>query len=123
MHNETQALNTTVPTIIDTNVDNKTKRSQRKVKAEAEAKTVPPKPSSAAEKYSSGTKSEIVLKKLHAAKGVSIEQLMQATGWQAHSLRGFLSGTVKKKLGLAVISEPGKDGVRRYRIDDAAKAG
>ena len=69
------------------------------------------------------TKSEIVLKKLRSAKGVTIDTLMEATGWQAHSVRGFLSGTVKKKLGLALVSETGKDGTRRYRLDDAAKAG
>ena len=34
-----------------------------------------------------------------------------------------LGGTVKKKLGLALVSETGKDGTRRYRLDDAAKAG
>lgn len=61
-------------------------------------------------------KSQIVLKKLRAAKGVTIAELMQATGWQAHSVRGFLSGTVKKKLGLNVASAIGKDEVRRYRV-------
>ncbi len=69
------------------------------------------------------TKSEIVLKKLRSAKGVTIDALMEATGWQAHSVRGFLSAVVKKKLGLALVSETGKDGTRRYRLDDAAKAG
>jgi hypothetical protein len=69
------------------------------------------------------TKSEIVLKKLRSAKGVTIEALMEATGWQAHSVRGFLSAVVKKKLGLALVSETGKDGTRRYRLDDAARAG
>jgi hypothetical protein len=68
------------------------------------------------------TKTEAVLKKLRLAKGATIDQLMEATGWQAHSVRGFLSGTVRKKLGLALIIETGKDGVRRYRIDDKAKA-
>ena len=60
-------------------------------------------------------------KKLRNAKGVSIEQLMDATNWQAHSVRGFLSGRVKKKLGLTLISEVGKDSVRRYRTDGQIK--
>jgi hypothetical protein len=71
-------------------------------------------------KKTTGTKSEIVLKKLRSAKGATIEQLMQATGWQAHSVRGFLSATVKKKLQLSLTSEAGKDRVRRYKIEDTA---
>ena len=62
------------------------------------------------------TKSELVLRKLGSSKGATLEQLMETTGWQAHSVRGFLSGTVKKKLGLHVASEISKDGVRRYRV-------
>lgn len=69
------------------------------------------------------TKSDTVLKLLRAAKGASVNDLMKATGWQAHSVRGFLSGAVKKKLGLAVVSEIGKDGTRRYRVQGTEKAG
>ena len=41
---------------------------------------------------------------------------MKATGWQAHSVRGFLSGTVSKKMGLAVTSLKGEDGDRTYSV-------
>ncbi len=70
---------------------------------------------------SAETKAAVVLKKLSASKGATIETLMEATGWQAHSVRGFLSAVVKKKLGHAIVNEVGKDGIRRYRIDDAGK--
>lgn len=66
------------------------------------------------------SKSDIVLKKLRGAKGASIQQLSEATSWQLHSVRGFLSATVRKKLGLNLVSDIGKDDVRRYRIIDSA---
>ena len=69
------------------------------------------------------TKASIVLKKLNSAKGATIEAMMEATGWQAHSVRGFLSAVVKKKLGHNLVSEIGKDGARRYRIHAEGKSG
>ncbi|WP_457939405.1 DUF3489 domain-containing protein [Mesorhizobium sp. 10J20-29] len=62
------------------------------------------------------SKTDLVLKKLRSAKGATIAQLTEVTAWQAHSVRGFLSATVKKKLGLNLVSEVGKVGVRRYRV-------
>lgn len=62
------------------------------------------------------TKSDAVIKLLRGSRGTTIAAMMEATGWQAHSVRGFLSGTVKKKLGFSVESETGKDGARRYRV-------
>ena len=73
-------------------------------------------------KNAATSKADVVLKKLRASKGVTIEVIMEATGWQAHSVRGFLSATVRKKLALNLVSEIGKDGTRRYRIVDAAAA-
>lgn len=51
--------------------------------------------------------------------GASIAELSEATGWQAHSVRGFLSGTLRKKLGLTLMSAK-KDGGRRYRLEQGA---
>lgn len=61
-----------------------------------------------------GTKQEILIERLR--KGATIAELTQATGWQAHSVRGAISGTLKKKLGLAVSSEKTEDKNRVYRI-------
>lgn len=51
--------------------------------------------------------------------GATIEDLQSATGWQTHSIRGFLAGAVKKKLGLTLVSSKADGDVRRYRIVDA----
>lgn len=66
------------------------------------------------------SKAEIVLKKLRLARGVTVAQVMELTGWQSHSVRGFFSAVVRKKLKLNLVSEVGKDGQRRYRIVDGA---
>ena len=56
---------------------------------------------------------------LRRAKGASIADMMKAAGWQAHSVRGAICGSIKKKLGLNVASEK-TDGVRFYRIVDGS---
>jgi hypothetical protein len=53
--------------------------------------------------------------------GTTLEVMMAATGWQAHSVRGAMSGAIKKGMGLMVISEKTKAG-RRYRIEAAVAA-
>ena len=63
------------------------------------------------------TKQERLLTLVSQPKGASIEEMMQATDWQQHSVRGFLAGTVKKKLGFALTSLKPDDGVRRYQIE------
>jgi hypothetical protein len=68
------------------------------------------------------TKTEQVLSLLRRPKGPTISELSNVTGWQAHSVRGFLSGTLKKKMGLTIVSEKDGKGVRRYRIAKDAAA-
>jgi hypothetical protein len=63
-----------------------------------------------------GSKTAQVVDLLQRAGGATAQELMKATGWQPHSVRGFLSGTVGKKMGLTVTSTKGEDGQRRYSV-------
>ena len=63
-----------------------------------------------------GSKTNKVLDLLKRPGGVTAKELMKATGWQPHSVRGFLSGTVGKKMGLSVTSTKGEDGERSYSV-------
>jgi hypothetical protein len=61
------------------------------------------------------TKAETILGLLRRPKGASVPEMADATGWQEHSVRGFLSGELKKKRSLSVQSDR-IDGVLRYRL-------
>ena len=63
-----------------------------------------------------GSKTSAILDLLQRAKGATLAEIMEATSWQAHSVRGFISGTLGKKLGLVVKSERREDGTRVYSI-------
>jgi hypothetical protein len=62
------------------------------------------------------TKQERMLTLLSQPEGASIAEMMQATNWLQHSVRGFLAGTVKRKLGFSLTSSKAAGDVRRYRI-------
>ncbi len=62
------------------------------------------------------SKVNAILKLLHRKTGASIAELQKTTGWQSHSVRGFLSGTVKTRLGFQLRSERAGKGARRYLI-------
>ena len=64
------------------------------------------------------TKQQTCLDLLSRQEGTTIEELQAATGWQQHSVRGFLAGAVKKKLGLTLLSEKPDVGPRRYRVSN-----
>jgi hypothetical protein len=74
-------------------------------------------PSSSKTATQPGTKHARIIAMLQAPAGTTIAAIMTATDWQQHSVRGFLAGVVRKKLGLNLVSEQTDKG-RVYRIKD-----
>jgi hypothetical protein len=62
------------------------------------------------------SKQATVIQMLQRRDGVSIRQIMETTGWQAHTVRGTFAGALKKKLGLNIVSAKDATGERVYRI-------
>ena len=83
-------------------------------KAAAKSKPPPRKPK--LQKSNGTSKANQIVKLLQRKGGASIAEIQKASGWQPHSVRGFLSGTVKKRMGHDLRSEKSTDGVRRYII-------
>jgi hypothetical protein len=63
-----------------------------------------------------GSKKAIVLELLRRPEGATLQEIMSVTGWMAHSVRGFISGALGKKMGLTVESLKTPEGARAYRI-------
>jgi len=63
-----------------------------------------------------GSKTAQILGLLRQPKGATLKQIMKTTGWQPHSVRGFISGTLGKKMGLTIQSEKSDSGERTYKI-------
>ena len=78
-------------------------RRNRATSAEAHS----PRPSS---------KHDQILELLRRKQGASLEDMQKVSNWQPHSVRGFLSGIVKKRLGLKLQSSKSSDGQRRYTV-------
>lgn len=72
------------------------------------------KPQSTSRKLPS--KSETILQALKRKRGASLDELCTITGWKTHSIRGHISGTLRKKKKLNISSDLTKTGVRRYRL-------
>jgi hypothetical protein len=100
------------PTGVDEPPVEATKRRGRPLKATPTGADAAP-----ATKTRRGTKQEHVIALLHSREGATIAQIVAATDWAPHTVRGFFAGALKKKLGLTVTSEKVDRGDRVYRID------
>jgi len=100
----------------DTKPSRAPKRGQADRSASPTKKAKPAVPAKSSAPPGRGTKTAKILALLKRPGGASLQQLRKATDWQAHSVRGFLSGTLKKKMGLRVTSTKLQDGERTYRI-------
>ena len=95
------------------------KRSPRSTAARATA-AKPPQPAitDPEKKNDASSKQARVIEMLQSPTGMTIAAMMKETGWQQHSVRGFLAGVVRKKLKLKLNSKK-IDGSRVYRVDGA----
>lgn len=98
-------------------------KRQRFARTPGSTKTAQPTaPVDAAEPAARKTKSDTLIELLSRPYGATIEQMMAATGWQAHSVRGFLAGTLKKKPGVTLSSSKTDTG-RIYSVAIAPVTG
>ncbi|MEZ7846841.1 MAG: DUF3489 domain-containing protein [Polaromonas sp.] len=77
--------------------------------APSDASTKPP-------RLRDGTKQAVLIALLKQPEGVTLAQMAEASGWQIHTIRGFMAGSLKKKLGMNVVSDKRHDQARQYRI-------
>lgn len=83
-------------------------------------KTPEPAPQQKPVRTRADSKQALVISLLQRPEGATIAQIMEATGWQQHTVRGTLAGTLKKRLGLTITSAKEAGGQRVYRIAPAA---
>ena len=81
---------------------------QTRANPAAAAPKRPPQPTKTSSNADAGTKQALVIAMLQAPSGATVAAMMTATGWQQHSVRGFLAGVVRKRLKLKLHLEEGR---------------
>ena len=84
--------------------------------AAAEASWQQDQPDTAPKRGREHSKQALVIEMLKRPEGATIAQICEATGWQAHTVRGTFAGALKKKLGMTIVSDKVQGGERVYRI-------
>ena len=82
----------------------------------AEANWAQEKQAPAKSRTRQNSKQAKVIEMLNRPDGTTVQQVMEATGWLAHTVRGTFAGALKKKLGLNIVSEKSGGGDRTYRV-------
>ena len=93
----------------------KTKTSKAIKPGLSQPKPMSPKPAENPRPNTASSKQQTLIDLLGRPEGSTVAAIMKDTGWQKHSVHGFLSGVIRKKLGLNLVSEAAKGG-RIYRI-------
>jgi hypothetical protein len=106
MKNTTPDENDHATTTAPESTSRPARRKQKKIKG------VKHRPKPAARR----SKKAAVLAMLRKAEGATLAEIMKATGWQSHSVRGFVSGSLGKAMGLKVESNKRADGQRVYKL-------
>jgi transglutaminase/protease-like cytokinesis protein 3 len=96
----------------------KGKPAKQTAKAKTRTKKAKLAKSKSTSKSREGSKTAMVLELLRRKEGATTAEIAKATQWQDHSIRGFISGTVTKKMGLTVESTKNGAGERTYRIGE-----
>ncbi len=87
-----------------------------RAKVDIDLPIVPPAPVEPVEPVGTSKQARLI-SLLNAAPGATLEQMMSLTGWQAHTVRGTISGVLRKRLGLHVVCDSADaSDARRYRI-------
>ena len=105
-----------MPRITETTAALKPSRTRKLKPAEAAQVEVAPAPVETAPLQVPTGKLGVLVGLLRREEGATLADLQAATGWQAHSVRGAIAGSLKKKLELPVNSTKGEGGARTYRI-------